>query len=354
MSRAKPKVQPQAPANTALTYPRESPPEPGQPLEIAPGLLWVRVPLPFVLNHVNCWLLDDGPSWTLIDTGADRAETRALWEDVIANHLRGKPIGRLVVTHGHPDHVGLAGWLCEKLNIRLHITLAEWLAPQVWRAQGLEPMREAEKRQFRRNGISERALAKMLESREATPYRNHPLPMSIMRLRDQQEVSLGRRSWRVLVNGGHADEHASFHDSAGKVLIAGDQILSKISPVIGVFTSQPWSDPLADYLASLKRLATLPADTLVLPSHGLPFHALHARIRQLEAHHEERLAALLMHMDGLQTGVDLAKKLFTEAVAKGQLFMAMSETLAHANHLVTRGLAERIETDEAVRFRRLD
>jgi glyoxylase-like metal-dependent hydrolase (beta-lactamase superfamily II) len=342
------------PRSSGLTYLHETPPEPGVPLTIAPGVKWVRVPLPFVLNHVNCWLIDEGDGWTLVDTGADRPETRALWDQVIAEHLDGKPIHRLVVTHGHPDHVGLAGWLCEKLDIRLHMTLTEWLAPQVWRAQGLEPMREEEKRAFRRNGISERALAKLLESREATPFRNHPLPMSVIRLRDTQQISMGGRPWRILVNGGHAEEHASFHDEAGHVLIAGDQILSKITPVIGVFTSQPLGDPLSDYLASLKRLAKLPAQTLVLPSHGLPFHGLHERIKQLEAHHDERLTALLGHMSGLQTGAELAKKLFNEAVAKGQLFMAMAETLAHANHLVTLGKVERVETVEAVRFRRAD
>jgi glyoxylase-like metal-dependent hydrolase (beta-lactamase superfamily II) len=159
--------------------------------------------------------------------------------------------------------------------------------------------------------------------------------------------------WTTLVNGGHAEEHASFFSAADRTLIAGDQILSKISPVVGVFTSQPWGDPLGDYLASLKRMATLPADTLVLPSHGLPFHGLHTRIAQLEAHHEKRLAALYGFMTTPQTGVELAKQLFAEAVARGQLFMAMAETLAHANYLVARGQARRIETDEAVRYVRL-
>lgn len=334
----------------ALRYVHETAPAPGESVEIAPDIIWLRLPLPFVLNHVNCWLLDDGAGWTIVDTGADRPETRAIWEDVIANRLGGKPVTKVVCTHGHPDHIGLAGWLCETLDVRLHMTLAEWLAPQVWRAQGLEPMREEEKRVFRRNGISETALAKMIESRELTPFRNQPLPMRLVRLRDQRTIDMGGRSWTTLVNGGHAEEHASFFAADERILIAGDQILSKISPVVGVFTSQPWGDPLGDYLTSLKRMATLPAQTLVLPSHGLPFHGLHTRIAQLEAHHEKRLAALHEFMDTPQTGVELAKQLFSDAVARGQLFMAMAETLAHANHLVERGQAERIETDAAVRY----
>jgi glyoxylase-like metal-dependent hydrolase (beta-lactamase superfamily II) len=335
---------------SALRYLSDTPPSPGETRQIAPGIVWLRLPLPFVLNHVNCWLLDDGAGWTIVDTGADKPDTRAIWEDVIANRLEGRPVTRVVCTHGHPDHVGLAGWLCAKLDVRLHMTLSEWLAPQVWRAQGLEPMREEEKRNFRRNGVSEKALAKILESREATPFRNHPMPMSFMRLRDGGTIEMGGRAWTTLVNGGHADEHASFFATADQTLIAGDQILSKISPVVGVFTSQPWADPLGDYLASLKRLSSLPADTLVLPSHGLPFHGLHTRIAELEDHHAKRLAALEDIMAAPQTGVELATQLFSDAVAKGQLFMAMAETIAHANHLVALGRADRIETDEAVRF----
>jgi glyoxylase-like metal-dependent hydrolase (beta-lactamase superfamily II) len=156
-----------------------------------------------------------------------------------------------------------------------------------------------------------------------------------------------------LVNGGHAEEHASFYCADEKILLAGDQILPRISPVVGVYTSQPWSDPLADYIASLKRLAALPADTLVLPSHGLPFRGLHARIHQLEAHHDKRLAQLEALLNQPMHGVDMAKGLFTEAVAKGQLMMALAETMAHANYLVTLGRARRTETADLVTFTRV-
>ncbi len=335
-----------------LVYLHETPPEAGHSIEIAKGLIWLRIPLPFVLNHVNCWLLDDGDGWTIIDTGADNPKTRAIWDDVIASRLGGKPVKRLVCTHGHPDHVGLAGWLCDKLDIRLHMTYSEWLAPQLWREQGLKPMAEAEKQSYMRNGISERGIAKMMEAREASPFRNYPLPLSVVRIRDGDDIDLGGRKWKVLVNGGHAEEHASLYCAADKILIAGDQILPKISPVVGVFTSQPLGNPLKDYLASLKRLAKLPPDILVLPSHGLPFHGLHERIGQLEAHHDKRLGELLTYMDKPKNAADLAKQLFASAVAGGQMMMAMAETIAHANWLVAEGKAMRTETKEAVLFAR--
>jgi glyoxylase-like metal-dependent hydrolase (beta-lactamase superfamily II) len=302
-----------------LVYLHETAPEFGHSLEIAKGLVWLRLPLPYVLNHVNSWLLDDGDGWTIIDTGSDTEKNRAIWDDVIATRLGDKPVKRLVCTHGHPDHVGLAGWLCDKLDIRLHMTYSEWLAPQLWREQGLKPMAEAEKRGFLRNGISERGVAKMMQAREAAPFRNYPLPMSVACIRDGDAVEMGGRTWKVLVNGGHAEEHASFYTSKGRILIAGDQILSKISPVVGVFTSQPTGNPLRDYLASLKRLSKLPADTLVLPSHGLPFHGLHERIGQLEAHHAKRLAELLTFMPtkaaAAKNGAELARQLFAQGRA---------------------------------------
>jgi glyoxylase-like metal-dependent hydrolase (beta-lactamase superfamily II) len=337
-----------------LTYVHELPPDAGATIEIAPRLLWLRLPLPFVLNHVNCWLADDGDRWSIIDTGADRPDTRDYWDAALAGPMGGKPVDRLICTHGHPDHIGLAGWLCEKLDARLYMTLAEWLAPQLWREQGMQPMRDAEKRAFRRIGVSDKALEKMMEAREAAPFRNHPLPMSVARIRDGEAITFAGREWTVLVNGGHAEEHASFYCARDKILIAGDQILSKISPVVGVYTSQPWGNPLKDYLTSLKRLATLPADTLVLPSHGLPFYGLHARCRQLDEHHHKRLGELLALMEGPssagKTGVELAKGLFAAAVAKGQLMMALAETMAHVNFLVEDGRVHRLEEGDVYRF----
>ena len=176
-----------------IKYLRDAAPEPGTVVPLLPGLTWVRVPLPFVLNHVNCWLLDDGGKSggvTLVDTGADKKETRELWNRVFAETLVDRKISRLICTHGHPDHVGLAGWLVEKLGVQLHMTLGEWLAPQVWREEGLKPMRPEVKAFFMSHGVPEAAVMKMEKAREIAPFRNHPMPANFVRLRDNHSTSL--------------------------------------------------------------------------------------------------------------------------------------------------------------------
>ena len=340
-----------------IKYLFDAAPQPGATQALLPGLMWFRVPLPFVLNHVNCWLLDDGGKAngvTLIDTGADKPETRKLWDEVLSGTLATRTVSRLICTHGHPDHVGLAGWLVDKLGVDLHMTLAEWLAPQVWMEEGKRPMSTAAAAFFKNHGVPDAAITKMDKSRENAPFRNYPLPTQFVRMRDNETVKFGGRSWKVLVNGGHADEHASFYCKDDGILIAGDQILSRISPVVGVFPSQPQSEPLSDYLASLKRLKKLPDDTIVLPSHGLPFRGLHTRIAQLQAHHADRLNALHDLMKVPANGITLAHGLFPRAMAaEGQTVMALAETLAHAHHLVaTRRAKQSIDATGAVTFTR--
>ncbi len=326
----------------------ETPPARGETPDIVAGLQWLRIPLPFRLNHVNVWLLDDGDGWTIIDTGANNAETIALWDEV----LQGRKINRIVGTHGHPDHIGLAGLLVERCGVPLHMTLGEWLAPQVWREEGLKPMRPEVEAYYRGHAISQTAIDLMKREREHSKFRNHPLPPSVQRMRDGDALRLGGRTWRVLVNGGHADEHASLYCEAERILIAGDQVLSKITPVVGVFPSQPLADPLADYLASLQRLKALPADTLVLPSHGLPFRGLHTRLDELAAHHEKRLAQLADGMTGAHSGVELARILFARAMGEGQTVLALAETLAHAHRLAAVGrITRQMASDGAVTFK---
>ena len=334
-----------AKVETEIKYLFEAPPEPGTTRALLPGLTWLRVPLPFVLDHVNCWLLDDGGAAntvTLIDTGADNTKTRELWDGVLEQTLAGRKISRLICTHGHPDHVGLAGWLVDKLGVQLHMTLVEYLAPQVFMEEGKKPISSGTRAFFMSHGLDDSAIAKMDKSRETAPFRNYPLPSSFVRMRDGDSIKFGGRTWKVLVNGGHADEHASFYCKADGILIAGDQILSRISPVVGVFPTQPQSEPLSDYLLSLTRLRKLPADTIVLPSHGLPFRGLHQRIDQLVTHHAERLAALENLMIEPMCGIAMAHGLFPRAMAaEGQTVMALAETLAHAHHLVATKRAKR-------------
>lgn len=341
-----------------IKYLFDAPPEPGSVRQLLPGLKWFRVPLPFVLNHVNCWLLDDGGrdnTITVIDTGADKSQTRAMWEGVFANTLEGRRISRLICTHGHPDHVGLAGWMCDRLGVSLHMTLAEWMAPQVWMQEGQGAMPPATHAFFASHGLDDAAIKKIHAARETTPPHTSRLPTSFVRMRDNEVVKFGGQKWKVLVNGGHADEHASFYCKETNVLIAGDQILSRISPVVGVFPGQPLAEPLSDYLASLKRLRKLPADTIVLPSHGLPFRGLHTRIDQLAHHHVDGLDALWGHMKAPANAVELAHGLFAKAMAtEGQTVMALAETLAHAHHLVaTKRARKHVAENGLITFQRI-
>jgi glyoxylase-like metal-dependent hydrolase (beta-lactamase superfamily II) len=336
---------PPASVPSEITYLFPKPQENGQVRAVAPGLHWLRLPLPFALNHVNSWLLEDKDGgWTIVDTGANKPETQQIWARVLADTL-GNRVNRLIGTHGHPDHIGLAGWLVEKTKAPFVTTLAEWLSPIVWRTDSLEPMRPEIAAFYDAHGCPDATLETIRAARTSGTFRNYPMPPQFMRIRDGDTIEFGRRTWTVLVNGGHADEHASFFSAADSVLIAGDQILSKISPVVGVFSSQPLADPLTDYLKSLDRLRTLPANTLVLPSHGLPFHGLHVRVDELKTHHSKRLDQLMALMTGPKSGFELAQGLFERAMGEGQTVLALAETLAHAHRLMTEGRARRHVND---------
>ncbi|MBN9261836.1 MAG: MBL fold metallo-hydrolase [Hyphomicrobium sp.] len=335
-------------AATEIRYLHESHPQGTETYQIAPGILWARLPLPFRLNHVNVWLLRDADGWTIIDTGADTADARAVWEALFTGPLADARVNRLVATHGHTDHVGLSGWLTERAgDVPFVSTLGEWMSAQVriWDAQS-KSATDGAQRFLTAHGCDDDTLASYRADRERTHALLGPLPITLTRLRDGDTIRFGERDWEVIVAGGHAIEHASFWCAEDRILIAGDQILSRISPMIGVFPAMPEADPLADYLASLPRFKALPADALVLPSHGLPFYGLHARADQLARHHELRLDDLGRLMDRPRVAMELARGLFARAVAEGQGRLALAETLAHANYLVGRGRAVRTKAPD--------
>jgi glyoxylase-like metal-dependent hydrolase (beta-lactamase superfamily II) len=237
--------------------------------------------------------------------------------------------------------VGLAGWLDELSDgAPYHITLVEWLHATVRIDESRSPIGPHALRFMARHGVDPATIESFRDERRRTNAQMLPLPTAIERLRDGQKLRFGGREWRVIVCGGHAAEHASFWCAKDKILISGDQILSKISPMIGVFAQEPNADPLTEYLASLKRFHALPADALVLPSHGIPFYGLHNRANELALHHAQRLELLEGLMDsGPATAMELAHGLFARAVAEGQGRHAFAETLAHIHHLVTTGRA---------------
>lgn len=333
---------------TILHHPFDTPPAAAAVTEVAPGVLWLRMPLPLALDHVNVWALDDGDGWALVDTGMADDTTRGLWETLLAGPLAGRPVTRLVATHFHPDHMGLAGWLSQRCGVKLTATLGEWtMARMLWLEVG-EDFVANQVGHYRRLGFGDEILAEAgLLANGYRPRVGAP-PACIHRMAEGDELTIGGRIWRVGTHGGHSPEHACLWCAEDGLLIAGDQILPKISPVVGVRPYEPAADPLTLFLAGLRRLATLPTETLVLPSHGLPFHGLQARCDHLAHHHHQRLERTLAACAEPATGFEVQTRLFRRLADARQIRFAVDETLAHLNHLTATGTLGQESRDDGV------
>jgi glyoxylase-like metal-dependent hydrolase (beta-lactamase superfamily II) len=323
----------------ALRFPHAAPPEPGTLVEVAPGIHWLRMPLPFALNHINLWLLADGAGWTIVDSGLNTPVTIELWERIFAEGLGGKPVTRLIVTHFHPDHMGLAGWLTRRWQIPLWVSETEWLSARMLAADRDDEAFGADQTPFyRRAGLDEATLQMLAARGNQYAKRVGPIPREFHRLADGMTIAVGGRHWRVIVGHGHAPEHVCLHCPELDLFIAGDQVLPKISPNISVWPNEPDANPLARYLDSLEVLRrAVPADVLVLPSHNLPFYGLDIRIDQLAAHHAERLAEIETACATPHSTMAIVPLLFRRELDAQQLGFAIGEALAHVNHLVAAG-----------------
>ena len=339
----------------SLRSPAVTPPAPGEPSAIASGIWWLRMPLPFALDHINLWLLEDGAGWTIVDTGYALPETKAAWERIFALHLGGRPVTRIVVTHYHPDHIGLAHWLAERWRVPLWITEKEWLYAQVM-SRYSDDFTRLRAAYARRAGL-DAAASERFGRHEASYRRGVPaVPAAFCRIADGMTIAIGGRQWRVIVGEGHAPEHACLYCAEAGMLIAGDQVLPKISPNISLQPYEPDGDPLARYLASLLRLrAAVPPETLVLPSHDLPFFGLHPRIDALAAHHRARCAAIVAACERPQCAADLLPVLFRRPLDRHQTAFALGEALAHLHYLAGEHALDRtIGADGVERFRRTE
>ena len=333
---------------TPLQFPVAAPPAPGDTLAIAPGVHWLRMPLPFALDHINLWLLEDGPGWTIVDTGYSSARTMELWEQLFAERLDGLPVTRIIVTHYHPDHIGLADWLTQRWQAPLWVTEKEWLSARVM-SRGAEDFVPMRRRFARRAGLGN-AEAELFGERENSYRRGVPsVPASFQRLADGMEIEVGGREWRVIVGEGHAPELACLYCAEAGVLIAGDQVLPRISPNISVQAHELDGDPLARYLASLAKLRdTVPPETLTLPSHNLPFFGLHTRIESLAAHHRARCGEVIAACGIPKTALELVKVLFRRVLDRHQMGFALGEALAHLNFLMYEGALDRVRGENGV------
>jgi glyoxylase-like metal-dependent hydrolase (beta-lactamase superfamily II) len=335
--------------NAALSFPHAAPPASGAVARVAPGIQWLRMPLPFALDHINLWLLEERDGWVIVDSGLNTEETRRHWEEIIAHALGGKPVTRLVVTHFHPDHMGLAGWLTEKLAVPLWCTETEWLFARMLCLDDTQDFVTNALDFYRRTGTDEATRASF--AGRGNPYRERvsPVPHRFHRLSNGATMQIGAHDWRVIVGRGHAPEHACLYCSDLDVLIAGDQVLPKISPNVSVWPQEPDADPLALYLASLETIKReVPASALVLPSHGLPFRGLHIRIDQLAEHHDARLAELEAACAEPRTCAEIVPVLFRRKLDAHQLGFAIGETLAHLHYLVNHGRMRRAERGDGV------
>ncbi|MPZ45146.1 MAG: MBL fold metallo-hydrolase [Betaproteobacteria bacterium] len=330
-----------APANGLEYAFGEEVPAPAGSIEVAPGVHWLRMPLPFALDHINLWLLADGDGWTLIDCGLNHKATVALWEQAFGGLLGGRPIKRLVVTHYHADHVGLAGWHQRRWDAPLWMTEGEFLTALALYHETPGHHRGAMFDLFRAHGLDEARIEGMKVFSGAYPRLISELPHTFRRIMPDERLEIGGRPWRVLIGHGHAPEHASLHCDALGVLIAGDMVLPRISTNISVRPVEPEGNPLAQFLQSLERFAALPHDTLVLPSHGLPFRGMQARIAQLQKHHAERLDELKAACSEPRCARELVPVLFRRTLDDHAWYFAMGECIAHLNCLMHAGWLRR-------------
>lgn len=334
-------------ANPAVN---EQPPAPGELRALAPAVRWLRMPLPFALDHINLWLLDAEDGTTIVDTGFALPPVQAAWETVLAGLAR--PVRRIVVTHFHPDHLGLAEWLRRRTGAEVLMTAGEFLTGwAVWQeaaGHGVADMLAF----FARHGLAAEPLA-ALEARGNAYRRGVPeLPTRYRRLFDGDRLALTGDEWTVQVGHGHAPEHAALYCADAGVLISGDMLLPRITTNISVFAVTPEADSLQHYLTSLDRWQGLPDDVLVLPSHGLPFRGARARIAALRAHHAERLDQLLDACAATpRSAAEALPVLFDRALDAHQTMFAMGEAIAHLNHLEYSGkLVRRQDRDGVLRF----
>ncbi len=332
----------------SVAYTHETPPQPGGTLEIQPGLRWVRMPLPFPPDHINLWLLDDGEAGrAIIDTGLARDDTKAHWLSAIGEDT----VSRVICTHFHPDHMGLAAWLCERFGVELWTTLGEYYTARAIHAQGA-PADIAHKVAFyTANGIGPDAIG-AFASPDNIYRRGVPaLPAHYRRIHARMALRVGDEEWQPIIGRGHCPEHACLWSPTRGVLIGGDILLPRITPNIGVWPAEPMADPLRDYLACLDGFAHLPDDTLILPAHGFPYRGVHGRIAAIRAHHEERLdvlrAAMAERPEGL-SAVDCFKLLFRREIGPHNVGLATGEALAHLHLIESRGQARRVRDGAGV------
>lgn len=334
--------------NAAVKMIDDALPQEGEAVEVASGVFWIRMPLPFQLNHINLWVLEDGDDLTIVDTGINTPEVRTRWKTLLSGLFKGKKIVRQIVTHFHPDHVGLAGWFQDEFNVPLWMTLGEWGMARNLKLETGDRATRYLTDFYAAAGFDEALMEIIPERSVSYPSRITRPPAGMRRILEGEKIRIGENDWEVIVGKGHSPEHACLFCEKLNVLISGDQVLPRISPNISIWPQEPEADPLTLFLESLKLFERLPDDVLVLPSHDKPFRGLKARLNDLSHHHDERIEETYNLCSEPSTAYEVLKGLFERELDSHQVFFAIGESLAHLHHLLQQGRIKRYQNEEGV------
>jgi glyoxylase-like metal-dependent hydrolase (beta-lactamase superfamily II) len=337
-----------ATSSAGLTYPwGKTAPATGEIIRIADGVSWARIPMPGSLGHINSWLLDDGEGVAVVDTGLQLTMCSDAWKSLFSGALLDRPITRVICTHLHPDHTGLAGWLCKRFDVDLWMTRGEMLTARMLCAEMHQAPPEAVLTAQRAAGFDEDVINQTREKGWGRFARMiFPLPVSYRRIKDGDVLDMGAHQWRVVVGSGHSPEHACLVNDASGVIISGDQVLPRISSNVSINITEPEADPLGEWLESIDRLmGALSPDLLVCPAHGEPFNGLHVRLAALRDEHHGRLDRLTAHLAEPRRAIDCFGMLFNREINADNRELATGEAIAHLRYLERNGRATRNVVD---------
>ncbi len=334
---------------SALHYPFDNVPVAGDWLEVADGIYWLRMSLPMALDHINLYVLDDDDGWWIIDTGMGLDSTQEAWQKLFAGKMAAQPVKGVIVTHMHPDHVGQAGWLCDKWRVPLYMSFGEYYNARAFSSMSDDTLAWTTRNYYHQAGLTTEYLDKMRAKFRGFGSIIEPIPLAYNRLQEGDTLSIGTREWKIMIGSGHSPEHVCLFNERDKLLFSGDQIIPRITSNISVMPVEPNANPLQNWFDSLARFqADLPDDTLVFPAHNTPFTGVQARLAYLVEHHNDHLQAVEEACLTPRTAVDMLPVLFSRKIGSSQMSLALGEAVAHLNFLLRAGRLKRELNEQGV------